>query len=272
MKKRYKWGTNNFYKLSGMYKIHPTYIQTMLSDKRYSKKDYLKAINYLKNNTAKNFNPFTLLSAFNIYRFNKKTVNKFQRNELEIKKFNQALILGPGGTVKKIRNVLIKRLRKTNLLVLCLNNSKPIRNDFIHYRAFSHPMRIFSNLNYFKHSKNKLLVPYSCFSKNIQSFFNKQNLIDYGIEIKKKLTIKRNYVTINSPLSLIYSISFLISRNINKIYLAGFDGFSKDEPNQDSTFEILESFKKMKKFKKVQLMTLTSTKLNLKKVNINQII
>ena len=65
---------------------------------------------------------------------------------------------------------------------------------------------------------------------------------------------------------------FLISRNINQIYLAGFDGFTKDGPNQDSTFAILESFKKMKKVKKVQLMTWTSTRLNLKKVNINQII
>ena len=78
----------------------------------------------------------------------------------------------------------------------------------------------------------------------MQSFFNKQNLIDYGIEIKKKkkLTIKRNYVATKFTSLLNLFNKFLISRNINKIYLAGFDGFSKDEPNQDSTFEILESF------------------------------
>ena len=266
LKKKYKWVTNYLYKLSGKHKIHPTYIQTMLSDKRYNKKDYLKAIEYLKNNAAKNFNPFALLSAFNVYKFNKKTLNQSQTNNFEFKKFDKALILGPGETIKKIRNELSKNIKKTNILVLCLNNSRPIKNDLIHIRTFCHPMRIFSNLNYFKQSKNLLLVPYSCLSKNTKSFFDKKNLIDYGIEIKKRLEIKKDYVTMNTPLSLIYSISFLISRNITKIYLAGFDGFSKDEPNHDSAFEILKSFKK------IHLMTLTQTKHNLKKVNPSELI
>lgn len=272
LKKKYNWGTNYFYKLSGTHKIHPTYIQTMLSDKRYNKKDYLKAINFLKKDTAKNFNPFALLSAFKIYEFKKKTLDKSQNIDFDIKKFDKAIILGPGNTIKKIQNTLSEKIKTTTFLVLCLNNSKPIRNNLIHIRVFCHPMRIFSNLNYFKKSKEKLLVPYSCFSKNIQSFFDKRNLIDYGIEIKKKLAIKKNHLTINTPLSLIYSISFLISRNINQIYLAGFDGFSKDEPNQDSTKEILDAFKNMKKFRKVKLATLTPTKFDLRKININKLI
>ena len=37
LKKKYRWGTNYYYRLSGKYKIHPTYIQTMLSDSRYKK-------------------------------------------------------------------------------------------------------------------------------------------------------------------------------------------------------------------------------------------
>ena len=72
LKRKYKWGTNRYYQLSGKYRIHPTYIQNMLFDSRYKKDDYIKAIKYLKNNNAKSFNPFTLLSAFNIYKFTKK--------------------------------------------------------------------------------------------------------------------------------------------------------------------------------------------------------
>ena len=53
LKRKYKWGTNEYYRLSGKYKIHPTYIQTMLSDPRYKKFDYMNAIRYLKINLQK---------------------------------------------------------------------------------------------------------------------------------------------------------------------------------------------------------------------------
>lgn len=270
LKKKYRWGTNSLYKLSGKYKIHPTYIQTMLSDKRYNRNDYLKAINYLKNNIAKTFNPFKLLTAFNIYRFNKKII---QKNNIKLNEdnYNQALILGPGKNVEKIKDNLSAKIKITKLLVICLNNSKTIKNELIDIRAFCHPMRIFSSLNYFKTCKNTLLVPYSCLSKKTQSFFRNKDFIDYGIQIKKNININKNYISFNIPLALIYSIGFLVSRNIKQIYLAGFDGYSKDEINQDTTFEMLETLKKLNKFKKIKIVSLTNTNLNLKKVSINKI-
>ena len=42
LKRKYKWGTNRFYRLSGKYRIHPTYIQNMLLDSRYKKMTTLK--------------------------------------------------------------------------------------------------------------------------------------------------------------------------------------------------------------------------------------
>ena len=41
--KKYLWGTNPFYYIAGKSKIHPTYIQTMLSDKTF---DYSIIKNY----------------------------------------------------------------------------------------------------------------------------------------------------------------------------------------------------------------------------------
>jgi len=48
LKKKYKWGTNEYYYLSGLYGIHPTYIQMLLSDSRYKNFNYKKIINTLK--------------------------------------------------------------------------------------------------------------------------------------------------------------------------------------------------------------------------------
>jgi len=54
MKVQYRWGTNLYYYLSGKYGIHPTYIQQMLTDTRYSEEDILGVIQRLRNQTGKN--------------------------------------------------------------------------------------------------------------------------------------------------------------------------------------------------------------------------
>ena len=59
--------------------------------------------------------------------------------------------------------------------------------------------------------------------------------------------------------------------NIKKIYLAGFDGYSLDEPNQDESFEMIESLKKKYSIKNFNFYSLTKTKLNIKKINLNKI-
>ena len=40
LKKEYKWGPNKYYKFAAEKKIHPTYVQKILSDNRYKKNEY----------------------------------------------------------------------------------------------------------------------------------------------------------------------------------------------------------------------------------------
>ncbi len=271
LKKKYKWGTNYYYHLSGQYKIHPTYIQTMLSDKRYKKNDYMNAIKYLKNKTARSFNPFTLMSAFKIYEFDRNVKITNKSNAFNGKNYKQAIILGPGKSIEKIKSNLVDKIKHSNLLVICLNKTKIIDDKLVDIRAFCHPINILSNLNYFKNCKKTLLIPYSCLSKNIRNYFDKSLIIDYGIKITKITSVNKNFIAIKNPLALIYTVGFLISKNIKKIYFAGFDGYSKDEPNQDMSFEMIKFLKKQYSKKNIHFSSLTPTKLNMKKININQI-
>ena len=187
----------------------------MLSDSRNKKDDYIKAIKYLKNNNAKSFNPFTLLSAFNIYKFTKKISNN-EKKDLTNKDFSQALILGPGNELKKIKKNLEKKIKTTKTLVISLNNSQQFDNNLINIRAICHPMRINSSLNYLKYYNGLLLVPYSCLSSKIKKLFKFKNIIDYGISINKKININADYISLNSPLVVIYSIGYLISKGFKK--------------------------------------------------------
>lgn len=62
LKNQCGWGSNPYYYLSGKYGIHPTYIQEMLGDSRYSEEDVLAAINHLKVEGGKKFS-FNALDA-----------------------------------------------------------------------------------------------------------------------------------------------------------------------------------------------------------------
>ncbi len=53
MQQQYGWGTNPYYYLAGKHGIHPTYIQEMLGDTRYSEEDVLAVIDHLKREGGK---------------------------------------------------------------------------------------------------------------------------------------------------------------------------------------------------------------------------
>ena len=168
----------------------------------------MNAIKFLKNKTARTFNPFTLMSAFKIYKFDKKVKITNKSDTFDRKNYEQAIILGPGKSIKKIKPRLVDKIKLSNLLVICLNKTKIIDDKLFDIRAFCHPINILSNLNYFKTFKKTLLIPYSCLSKNIRNYFEKSLIIDYGIKIKKITSVNKSYIAIKSPLALIYTIGF----------------------------------------------------------------
>lgn len=68
MQQRCGWGTNTYYYLAGKYGIHPTYIQAMLADSRYSDEDVLAVIEHLRIEGGKKYSADTLDAARHFYR------------------------------------------------------------------------------------------------------------------------------------------------------------------------------------------------------------
>ena len=55
MKNKYGWGSNSYYYLSGLYGIHPSFIQGMLSAKSFTSEQILAVIENLKTKGGKEF-------------------------------------------------------------------------------------------------------------------------------------------------------------------------------------------------------------------------
>ena len=262
LKQQYNWGPNKYYYLAAKTKIHPTYIQEILSDKRYSKFNYLKIINNLKNIDTKKYNPFVLLKSMNFFLGKPKG----SWSPFSLLHNRKVLIVGAGNSVLKYKKSLENFVLKNNIYVICLNTMDNFNNSLINLRVICHPLRILSDIFFHNNSRKDLALPVSMIPKKIYKSFKIKNkkIFDYGLSIRPKnsITIKKNYCILPKPLAIGYSIAIAISGKANRVFLAGFDGYKLDDPQSDETNQLLGILKK--KCRKNFLVSLTPTKYNIK--------
>jgi 4-hydroxy 2-oxovalerate aldolase len=244
LKKKHKWGPNIYYEIAAKYKIHPTYIQKILSDKRYKKLNYLTIINSLRKTETSKYNP-TKYFKFAFFSNNSK---KIKNNSIHLDNSKNVLILGPGESVRFYKKKIENFVKKKNLYVIALNSTSSINEKFVSLRAACHPLRIISDIPIYKKLSTKLILPYSSLNKTLKSLINKDkiNFYNYGLNLNldKKISFNKNTCSLPSPLVLGYVLS-LLSNNIDKqLYFAGIDGFNLDNPNTDNSVEILKFFLK----------------------------
>ena len=260
LKKHYNWGPNKFYEFAAKKKIHPTYVQKILSDKRYSKIEYSKILNTLSKLDTKKFNPYKLVNSTNFLA--NRVEGKWSPEE--ILKDKDVLILGPGRSIKLNKKRIIKLILKKKLFVISLNTFSHLSEKFLNLRAICHPMRITSDKTKLNQLNTKAAIPISSLPNKIKSFlrFRKENIYDYGLSIgsPSQLQVKKKYCILPNPLAIGYAISLTISGKARSIRFAGFDGYQKSDPDYDNTEELLNLF--LKKYFKTKFLSLTKTKLN----------
>lgn len=261
LKKIYKWGPNKYYAIAAKYKIHPTYVQRMLSDHRYNKSNYDNIVNSLKKTKASKYNPIKYFQ----YSFFSNS-NKYKNNKLpKFIDFKKILIVGPGSTVKKHKNRIKKFIKQNNVLVLALNTVDSLSENLIDLRVACHPLRMISDVSIYKKKKFKnLVLPFYSLNNNIRNLIKTYNVSFYNYALKltndKKIMAKNNFCLLPYPLAIGYALSIASTRNTNNIYLAGLDGFDLNDPENDDTNFIIDYFSK--KILKKKFITLTKSKYN----------
>ena len=263
LQKKFKWGPNKYYKFAAKNKIHPTYIQQMLADERFDAKEYNKILANLKKIDARKYEPTNLL-------LRKKTKKIKKINKLSswapktILDQKEVLILGPAKSVKNSKNKIEKFINKNKLFVIGVNASSGIEEKYVNVRTICHPRRFISDSSYLSTIKTPIIIPGKSIPKKLQKLLNLKNkkIFDYGLNLGKKKSIQifNNYCELSSPFVILYSLAIAVSGNSKKIFLAGFDGFKKDDQSIDETENLLSRFFEMNK----KIIIKTITKSNLK--------
>ena len=259
LKKKYKWGPNKYYAIAAKNKIHPTYIQRMLSDHRYNKLNYLNIIKSLKKTKTSKYNPTKYFQ----YSFFSNTGAHKANNIYSQSNSNKILIIGSGKSVAKNKLKIEKFILKNNVFVLALNTVEGISEKLINLRVACHPMRIISDISIYKKNKFKnLVLPFYSFNKNIKNLIRSYgiNFYHYGLKLSHdgQIIPKKNFCVLPNPLAVGYALSISSSIYGKNVYFAGFDGFDSSNPGVDNTWEIINYFSK--KIIKRKPITITNSK------------
>ena len=262
LKEKYKWGSNPYYYFAGLHSIHPSFVQEMLATNLFDTDDIYSNLNYLSTVGGKKYSKELISLGKNFY----KDIRKGTWEPKKIIKNKDVLIIGPGNSIVKNKNLVIRFIKKYKPVVLVLNAINPIPKKYVFAHIVCHTLRLLSDVNKYKKINKNLITPFSRFSKNIKSKINSNNILDFGLQVKnKKFKFEKNYVVLPNSLAISYALGVSTSGEAKNIYLAGLDGYNDSSPKKFEIDDLFQNYKLEKQSKKI--ISLTKTNYKIKKIN-----
>ncbi|GFD94482.1 hypothetical protein KUL156_46750 [Alteromonas sp. KUL156] len=247
------WGSNPYYYLSGKYGIHPTYIQEMLSDKRFSEEDVLAAIEHLRVEGGKKFSVNSLNATRDFYRSGGKGAWK----PSGLISGKPVLIVGAGASVQAHREALELFIKKQSPVVIALNTQSTITESLIDLRVASHPVRLLADCDIHSKLSQPLVTPLSQLPEDIVASIGNKEVFDFGINIQSDcFEVGETSAVIPNSLVISYALALASSGGATEIFLAGFDGFGAGD---NRTHEMQRIFSLFKNSVKTDVTSITNT-------------
>ena len=257
-KKKYNWGTSVYYHFAAINNIHPSYVQEILIDNRYSHDQIINILKGLKNNNSISYNPKNLKALTD-----QKIDFKHSWNARNFLKNKSVLILGQGINLQSYKEKIYNYIKKKNIIVFSLNINKYFDKKKIDYYLVSDPARMSVDSNEYKKLTKTLVVPFNLI-QNIFNWRKIKKIKNFGLIVGDKIKVQDNYCILPNALSIGYAISLCSIAGVKKIFLAGFDGYKNNFALQEEMNNYLLILKK--EFNNIKISSLTPTNYRIKRV------
>ncbi len=243
MQEHYGWGANPYYYLAGKYGIHPTFIQKMLNDPRFGEAEKLSVIDHLKVVGGKKFST-------EIMEAGRQNYGGEQTGTWAPEKIiggREVLIVGAGSSVVTHRTAIEQYIHKARPFVIALNTQKSIGEDLIDVRAACHPFRLLADCDTYPNLVQPLVVPSSRLPSQIKEWMEGVNQYDFGLSVEpEKFEFHDTYAITPTSLVIAYALAIATSGKASRILMAGFDGFSADDPRMAEMEELIANYQQAK--------------------------
>lgn len=265
LKEIYDWGPSVYYHFAANNLIHPSYIQNILSDKRYNSQQINEILLNLAKINSENFNSNLIIKNKTL----KQTNSKGTWDPQGYFKKNIVLIANSKITQKHIEdiNIFIKKKEFDNVAI----NNIPKNLSFKEIKCLitSNHLRIFLDFNIKNFKKIPIITPKKNFTENT-IIKNKHLILDYGIKYSKKNTTTpmKYCCEVQTELTIEYALSVFARSKVKNIYLIGFEGY-EDKILNDKINKIFNYFSS--KFK-INFISLTRTNYEIQQKSIYSIL
>lgn len=239
LRKRYGWGTNYYYYLAGKYGIHPTYIQQMLVDRRYSTEDLHAVIGQLRQGGGKKYSASTLEAARHFYSGEPRGSWRPEA----VLAGRDVLILGTGPGATAHRKAVEAYVESARPFVIALNTQQAISAELIVARAACHPVRLLADCAEHLKLRQPLITPGSMLPERLRNALAAKEILDYGLVVEPDtFDFHETYSVIPAPLVMAYVLAVCAAGGARRILLAGFDGYEPGDPRNDESERVFQSF------------------------------
>ena len=238
LKAKYSWGTNTYYYLAGLYGIHPTYIQEMIST-HFDDAEILAAINQLKDSGGSKYNVDLVRSEF---QRNIKLQNGSWSPQNHIRK-KEVLLVASGPKSKDYKNEIEMYIKSKKPYVIAVNTDVEIDKKLIDIYAACNPLKLIANSDSYKNLKCPLAVPKTLINRALKKEFKNLKILDFGVGLEQNtFKFNKNGAIMPRLFTLVYALSIATSGAANRILLAGFDGYGIEDSRTKIIDELLHLY------------------------------
>ncbi len=244
MQRHYGWGDSLLYFLGAQNNVHPTYIQTLLSDSHYGTDEIVGAIAYLNQlETSSSYDNMVLQSALSISKSDQPVSGSDDLMQL----FNgrEVMILGSGDSMERYKDDIEQYIRDRAPVVISVNIGSAVDPAFIDYYCISHNTKFLSESGLYSCIDKPSILPRHRFSsEELAQISDSIAILDYGLEVARdRFEIGANHCVLPFDLTAGYALALAVAGNCGQISIVGFDGYDRGDYRQLEMIELLSLFK-----------------------------
>jgi len=237
MQRECGWGTNFLYHVGAKKSIHPTYIQQLVSESRFSAAEKAKAIDYLGSIEACSYSYQNLEMALTA-KPKSSLIDDRDKDSLDGQfKGQEVLLIGAGPSTKRYIDAIRQYIAKKKPVVISININKNFSAEEIDHYAISHNIKFFTDSESYNEISKKIIAPISRFED-----LPLTDALNYGLQLSDTWHIAHDHCCIPYELTAAYALALCAAGTAACVTLTGFDGYDLLDERNKSVQDTLNYF------------------------------